>query len=72
MVCLPKKENGNCGKMMYEAVGTEVLPQQLKHYTEEVHSYQIESLGLLSRLMHQRTVVKTGKELSNGTKIRNR
>ena len=34
-----RKENGNCEKMEYEAVGTEVLPLQLKHYTEEVHSY---------------------------------
>ena len=44
--------------MEYEAVGTEVLPQQLKHYTEEVHSYRMEALGLLSGLMHLRTVVK--------------
>jgi ribonuclease HI len=44
--------------MEYEAVGTEVLPQQLKHYTEEVHSYRMEALGLLSGLMHLRTLVK--------------
>jgi hypothetical protein len=46
--------------MEYEAVGTEVLPQQLKHHTEEVHSYRdrMEALGLLSGLMHLRTVVK--------------
>ena len=45
-----RKENGNCEKMEYEAVGTEVLPQQLKHYTEEVHSYRMEALlGLAIR-----------------------
>ena len=52
-----RKLNGSYEKNGYEAVGTEVLPQQLKHYTEEVHSYRMEALGLLSGLMHLRTVV---------------
>ena len=44
--------------MEYEAVGTEVLPQQLKHYTEEVHSYRMEALRLLSDLMHLHIAIK--------------
>ena len=43
--------------MEYEAVGTEVFTPQLKHYTEEVHSYRMEALGLLSDFMHLHTVV---------------
>jgi hypothetical protein len=70
-----RKENGSCKKMEYETVGTEVLPQQLKHYTEEVHSYRMEALGLLSGLMHLRTVVKwegTIECVAHGLEIGNR
>jgi hypothetical protein len=46
--------------MEYEAVGTEVLPQQLRHYTEEVHSYLVlnGTLGVAIRPHASRTAVK--------------